>query len=355
MILLSDNVKTKTTFVSPDMKICDDCLQDIKDTNSRFYGYFATNCTNCGPKYSIIKTLPYDRCNTSMDKFVMCEVCKSGYENTTDRRFHAQPLSCPNCGPKLSLYDKNKTLLDTKDPIKQTATLIKEGKIVAIKGLGGFHIVCDSKNDETINRLRSSKNRPFKPFALMCKDVEQIVKFAEVNTKEKEVLESKESPIVILDIKDDFTLSSLIAPCIKKIGCMVAYTPLQVLLMECLDNSIIATSANLGDEPIIKDMDSIYEKLPFVDFVLDFDRDIINAVDDSLVQVVDDRVQVLRRARGYVPLSLKLDGKLSQNILSVGANQKNTICIGYGDNVVLSPHIGDLDSIANMEFFNRSV
>lgn len=355
VILLSDNANTKTTFVSPDMKICDDCLRDIKDTNSRFYGYFATNCTNCGPRYSIIKTLPYDRCNTSMDKFVMCEVCKSEYENTTDRRFHAQPLSCPNCGPKLSLYDKNKTLLYTKDPIKQTATLIKEGKIVAIKGLGGFHIVCDSKNDETINRLRSSKNRPFKPFALMCKDVEQIVKFAEVNTKEKEVLESKESPIVILDMKDDFTLSPLIAPRIKKIGCMVAYTPLQVLLIECLDNPIIATSANLGDEPIIKDMDSIYEKLPFVDFVLDFDRDIINAVDDSLVQVVDDRVQVLRRARGYAPLSLKLDGKLSQNILSVGANQKNTICIGYDDNVVLSPHIGDLDSIANMEFFNRSV
>ncbi len=355
LIVVSGSLNTKTTFVSPDMKICDECLHDIKDINSRFYGYFATNCTNCGPRYSIIKTLPYDRCNTSMDKFVMCKECESEYGDITNRRFHAQPISCPNCGPKLFLYDKNKNIVDTKSPIEQTARLIKEGHIIAIKGLGGFHIVCDSTNDEVIGRLRSAKNRAFKPFALMCKDTEQILKFARVSQKEREVLESKESPIVILDIHDEFSLSAMIAPSIKKIGCMLPYTPLQVLLMEFLDSPVVATSANLGDEPIIIDVDSIYEKLPFIEFVLDFDRDIINAVDDSLVQVVGDRVQVLRRARGYAPLSFKLQDKLPRNILSVGANQKNTICIGYDDNMVLSPHIGDLDSIANMEFFERSV
>ena len=353
-IILSDGTKTKTTFVSPDMKICKDCISDITNPKSRFYGYFATNCTNCGPRYSIIKTIPYDRKNTSMREFEMCDECKKEYNDSSNRRFHAQPIACAKCGPKLYLYDQNRALIDG-DALMQTERLIKEGKIVAIKGLGGFHIVCDATNCKSIEKLRNAKNRPFKPFALMCRDMEQVQKFAFLNEREKEVLLSKESPIVILDIKDDFSLSPLIAPHIKKIGCMLPYTPLQVLLFESLDYPIIATSANLGDEPIIVNIDGIYEKLPFVEFVLDFDREIVNGVDDSLVQVVDDKVQILRCARGYAPLSMKLQQTLAQNTLCVGANQKNTIAFGYGDNLVLSPHIGDLDSLANITFFKNTL
>jgi len=341
LILESENSCSKTTLVSPDISVCKECLDDLK--NGRFKGYFATNCTNCGPRYSIVKTLPYDRKNTSMDKFDMCDDCKKDYNDSNSRRYHAQPISCTKCGPKLS------------STIEETAKNIKNGKIVAIKGVGGFHIVCDACNDKVVQKLREFKNRPSKPFAIMCKNLQSVEKLASLNLEEKELLESHERPIVILNKNQNSLISNLVAPNIDRIGCMLPYTPLHYMLFEFLDFPIVATSANLGGEPIITTKEQIEEKLPFVEFILDYNREIINAVDDSVVQVVDKRVQTLRLARGYAPKVIKLPFKSEKNILSLGANQKSTISISYDDNVIISPHIGDLDSLMSVEYFERTI
>ncbi|MCV6606573.1 MAG: carbamoyltransferase HypF [Campylobacterales bacterium] len=341
-ILISEDRDLKITLVSPDIKVCDDCLEDIR-TNRRFENYIATNCTNCGTRYSIIETVPYDRKNTSMSKFVMCEDCKKEYEDPTNRRFHAQPVACKKCGPQLSV------------DLKTVSECIKSGKIVAIKGIGGFHIVCDSVNDEVIEKLRMVKNRPFKPFALMCRDLEQVKSLAEVTEKEEEILNSKEAPIVVLTKKENKNISDLVAPKIDRIGCFLPYTPLHVLLFDYLENPIIATSGNLGDEPIITTGEEIEKKLPFVDLIVDFDRDIVNGVDDSLEQVVNDEIQILRLGRGYAPKVLKLPKKIDKKILAVGGNQKNTIALAFEDTLILSPHIGDLNSLEAFGFFERTV
>ena len=303
-IITSQNNTSKTTLIPADTKVCKECLEDIFNPKSRFFGYFATNCTNCGPRYSIIKTVPYDRVNTSMSDFKMCKECEAEYNNPNSRRYHAQPIACSKCGPKLELKIKNEKLKIEDNIYKQVATLIKKGKIGAIKGIGGFHIVCDATNSDAIKRLRAYKNRPTKPFAIMCKSLEQIRSFAKVSQKEQELLESKEAPIVILSKKpkaESLKLSSLVAPNINRIGCMLPYTPLHFLLFKHLDNPIVATSANLGGEPIITNIKELEEKLPFLDFIVDFNRDIINAIDDSVVQVVNEDIQILRLARGFAP------------------------------------------------------
>lgn len=354
-IIETKNNTCKTTLISPDVKVCDECLKDIKK-EGKYHNYFTTNCTNCGPRYSIIKTVPYDRVNTSMNDFEMCESCKDEYQNPMNRRYHAQPISCNNCGPKLTLNDKKELITDNPNEIyKQTAEFIKNGKILAIKGIGGFHIVCDATNTETIKLLREAKHRPFKPFALLCKDINQIKKIVNVSIKEEEILFSKEAPIVVCDKIEENIISDLIAPNIDKIGCFLPYTPLHHLLFEHLDNPIVATSANLNGEPIITTKEEIFGKLPFIDFVVDFNRDIINAVDDSVVQIVDDNLQLLRAGRGYTPIVIKLKNKISKKILAVGANAKNSISIAFDDTIIVSPYIGDLDSIGSFEYFLRTI
>ena len=347
----------KTALVSSDIATCKECLADIKK-EGRFYNYFATNCTNCGPRYSIVKSVPYDRKNTSMDVFTMCSECKEAYENPHDRRYHAQPISCNNCGPKLSLWNaKDKTQMDAENIFETLGALIQDAKIIAIKGLGGFHIVCDATNDAVVQKLRVFKNRPAKPFALMCKNREQIESFASVNAKEKELLSSKEAPIVILKkrLETDAAYASNIAPKIDKIGCFLPYTALQHLLFEHLQNPIVATSANLANESIMIKKEEIFTKLPFVDFVVDFDREIINGLDDSLVQVIDDKVQILRLSRGYAPKVIKLAFESNKKILAVGANQKNSLAFVMDANIIISPYIGDLDSLEAFGFFERTL
>lgn len=341
IILDSDNSCSKTTLVSPDICVCKECLEDLK--NGRFKEYFATNCTNCGPRYSILKTLPYDRKNTSMEEFDMCDDCKNDYNDPQSRRYHAQPISCTKCGPKLS------------STIEKTAKHIKDGKIVAIKGIGGFHIVCDASNDEVIAKIREFKNRPTKPLAIMCKDLDEVKKVAILNQKEQTLIESIQRPIVVLEKTKSSNISELVAPNIDRIGCMLPYTPLHYMLFEHLDVNIVATSANLGGEPIITTKEMIEQKLPFVDFILDHNRDIVNAIDDSVIQVADNRFQTLRLARGYTPKVVKLPKKSNKNILSLGANQKSTISICYKDNIVNSGHIGDLDSLMSIEYFERTI
>jgi len=348
-----------TALISPDIATCQECLTDIRSAESKkYYNYFSTNCTNCGPRYSIIKTIPYDRANTSMKKFNMCHSCTDEYTNQLNRRYHAQPISCNSCGPTLSLWQKDVKLdIDTKEILANVATLIKSGKILCIKGIGGFHIVCDSTNDEAILKLRENKNRARKPFAVMCRDIGQIKKLAHVDKKEQALLKSKEAPIVILKklLSPELNVSALLAPNIDRIGCILPYTALHHLLFNYLDNPVVATSANLGDEPIITSREDVFLKLPFVDFTLDFDRDIINGVDDSLLQVVGDKVQTLRLARGYAPKVIKVPFKSEKSILAVGANSKSSIALLIDDNIIISPHIGDLDSLAAFEYFLRTV
>jgi hydrogenase maturation protein HypF len=334
----------KSAMVVPDVAVCDDCLEETFAHNlKRYHHYFATTCTNCGPRYSILQTVPYDRVNTSMKIFEMCPACQEEYDDPLNRRYHAQPISCHHCGPELN------------GSIEECANKIRDGRIVAIKGIGGFHLVCDASNDEIVEKLRAFKNRPTKPFAVMCKDLSQLKRCAILNSFEVSVLTSKESPIVILQKKDTPLLSQYIAPHIHRVGCFLPYTPLQHLLFQYLDTPIVATSANLGNEPIITDSQDIATKLPFVEYILSYNREILNAIDDSLVQVINKRVQILRHARGYAPQVIKLPYKIDKKILAVGANQKNTIALAYEDNLILSPHIGDLNSVKSFDFFQRTL
>lgn len=350
-IIESKNIysSTKTATILQDTAICTECILDI-DSLGKYHKYFATNCTNCGARYSIIKTVPYDRKNTSMKPFLLCKSCKDEYTNPTNRRFHAQPTSCKSCGLTLSLtIDNHKTY---EDIYLKTSELIKDGKIGAIKGVGGFHIVCSALDNETIQRLRIYKNRPTKPLAMMCKDIKMISSFAKLSKKEIEILKSKEAPIVILK-----KLKSLnvVAPNIDKIGCILPYNAFYYLLFKNLQQPMVVTSANLSGESIITNKEDILKKLPFIDFIVDYNRDILNAIDDSVVQIVNNKLSILRFARGYAPTEIKLPFKIDKKILALGANQKSTIALALENKIVLSPYIGDLNTIESINFFKKTV
>jgi len=346
---------SKYVSVPPDVAICYKCKLDIY-TNKKYEKYFSTNCTNCGPRYSIIQTVPYDRANTSMKNFILCKSCLKEYKNPLNRRYHAQPTSCKECGPQLKLKIQNNKIKTNDDDIfKQISLLLKNGQIGAIKGIGGFHIVCDATNSKVIQKLREFKNRPTKPFALMYKDIDMIKSFAHISQKEQELLLSKEAPIVLLNKKQNNILSDLIAPNISKIGCMIAYSGFYYILFEYLNIPIIATSANLGGEPIITTKNDIENRLPFIDFVVDYNRDIVNAIDDSVVQVVNNDILTMRLSRGYAPKEIKLPFKLDKKILALGANQKSSIALAFDDKIILSPYIGDLDNIESINFLKRTI
>jgi hydrogenase maturation protein HypF len=356
-IIETKNNTSKTTLVTPDAKVCEECLQDIQD-EGKYKNYFATNCTNCGPRYSIIKTVPYDRINTTMNIFEMCSSCKDDYENPLNRRYHAQPISCNNCGPKINLSSLESLITNIPSEIYyQTAQYIKDGKILAIKGLGGFHIVCDASNDTVVKKLRKYKHRALKPFAIMCKDMNQVENIVALSEKEKELISSNEAPVVVCDKleKSDNLISQYISPNINRIGCFLPFTPLHYLLFQHLTTPIVATSANLSGEPIIMTKENIIKKLPFIDYILDYNRDIYNAIDDSVVQVINNEVQTLRAGRGYTPKVIKLKKKIPHKILAVGANAKNTISIAFEDTIIVSPYIGDLDSLVAFEYFLRTL
>ncbi|MDN5093456.1 carbamoyltransferase HypF [Aliarcobacter butzleri] len=356
-IIQSSSSKDKTTIISPDIAICDDCIKDIDDIGNFRYNYSLTNCTNCGPRYSIIKTVPYDRANTSMNDFKLCKKCEDEYKNPLNRRYHAQPVACEDCGPNMALYNINNSILSYNiKAIEQTANLIKDGYIIGLKGIGGFHIVCDATNDKVVNKLREIKNRPNKPFAVMFNSISSIKQYTNINYQEEEILTSKEKPIVLVKKRLNTNLSSYIAPNISKLGCFIANCGIHHLLFKYLQNPIVATSANLKDEPIIRSKDEIIGKLGnIVDFVLDYNRDIVNSNDDSIIQNVENYKIKLRNARGYAPTHIKIEKDLKNKVLSLGANQKSTIALGFKNNFILSPYIGDLNSISSMEYFNRTI
>jgi hydrogenase maturation protein HypF len=355
IVFSKDDDEIKTLLL-PDMAICEECKKELYDKTSKRYKYPFINCTNCGVRYSIIKNLPYDRAFTSMSDFVMCEDCKKEYNDPKSRMFHAQPIGCNSCGVKLELITDIKTTDD--DIFENIASLIKQGYIGAIKGVGGFHLVCDATNDDVLKRLREEKHRPTKPFALMCEDIKMAKKLAQISKKEEEVLTSIEAPIVLLDAKKNH-LSKFVAPTPKgvlhKIGIMIVSNPFYILLYQKLDMPIVATSANISGEPIIIKKEDIEKKLSFVDFIVDYNREIVNPCDDSVVSVVDDKIITHRLSRGYAPLHLQLPKKTKKKLLSLGANQKSTISIAFENNLILSPHIADLDSIKSIEHFKNMV
>lgn len=346
-----------TTMVSPDMAICDACASEMSDSRDRRFRYPFINCTDCGPRYTIIKSLPYDRPFTSMAKFTMCQVCETEYSDPGDRRYHAQPISCFDCGPTLSMLDKAGHLIAKGDKtIAMIAERVLNGETVAIKGLGGFHLVCDATDEEAVSRLRMNKQRPSKPLAVMFKDLESIKAVAKVTEPDERLILSKERPIVIVKKSVLTGLAPSIAPAIEKIGVFLAYTPLHILLLEAVGRPIVATSANISDTPIITDEADIVSKLNnVVDVILTYDREIVNACDDSVTMMAGKEPLMMRMARGYAPKSLPLKRPTVKKILAVGANQKNSIALAFGEHMILSPHIGDMVSLEAFEYFERTL
>jgi len=350
---------SKIVSILPDIAICKKCLKDIF-SSKRYISYFAANCTCCGPRYTIAQTVPYDRANTSMKKFILCKNCLKEYKNPQNRRFHAQGICCKECGPVLKLKIDNGKWEIKNNIYKDIAKLLSDGRIGAIKGIGGFHLVCDATNNKVIKRLRKLKNRPTKPFAIMCRNLAEIKSFAKVSKKEQELLLSKEAPIVLLENKNKisnqyFDFYTSIAPNIDRVGVMLPYSGFYHILFKYINFAIVATSANISGEPIITTREDIEKKLNFVDFVVDYNREIVNFVDDSVVQVVDDSLQIVRLSRGYAPKEIKLPFKLNKKILSFGANQKSSIAIAFDDKIILSPYIGDIKTIDSINHYKKMI
>jgi hydrogenase maturation protein HypF len=369
----SDESGEKTALVLPDIATCSDCVREIFDPANRRYRYPFTNCTNCGPRFTIIEALPYDRPNTTMKNFVMCAKCQQEYDDPMDRRFHAQPNACPACGPQLELWDKEGLPLSSKDEALFAAgDFLRRGQIVAVKGLGGFHLMADACNEEAVQRLRQRKHREEKPFALMYPNLEMAKAHCEASKLEERLLLSPESPIVLLRRKilssrsevrspqskirnPQSPIASAVAPRNPYLGVMLTYTPLHHLLLAELGLPVVATSGNLSDEPICIDEHEALQRLGGIaDVFLVHNRPIARHVDDSIVRVMMGRELVLRRARGYAPLPIHLKEPIPP-VLAVGAHLKNAIAFSAGKDVLVSQHIGDLESAQAYEAFQRVI
>jgi len=355
----SDGIGERTTLILPDIGTCADCLHEIFDPTDRRHLYPFTNCTNCGPRFSIIQALPYDRPNTTMARFAMCEACTTEYENPQDRRFHAQPNACPTCGPHLELWDgAGVTLATHHQALDDAVEAIRAGWIVAIKGLGGFHLMVDARNDEAVRRLRARKHREEKPLAIMAPYIEWVKVLCEVSPLEERLLLSPESPIVLLRWRpngggDTGSVAPSVAPGNPDLGIMLPYTPLHHILLRELAIPIVATSGNLSDEPICTDeRDAVSRLAGIADVLLVHNRPIARHVDDSVVRVILGRELVLRRARGYAPLPVHVDRPLPP-LLAVGAHLKNTVAVSSHTEVFLSQHIGDLETAQAFDAFRR--
>ena len=348
----------KTTLILPDLATCSDCLREIQDPRDRRYRYPFANCTNCGPRFTIIESLPYDRANTAMKKFVMCGECEREYHRPEDRRFHAQPNACAVCGPHLELWDASGEMLESEDSaLKAAAEAVRRGLIVAIKGLGGFHLVTDAGNEDAVLRLRRRKLREEKPFALMYPSFAQVARDCQLSRVEERLLRSPESPIVLLRRRETQSpvVAASVAPRNPYLGVMLPYTPLHHLLLSDLGFPVIATSGNLSDEPICTDEREALRRLRGIaDLFLVHDRPILRHVDDSIVREVGGRELVLRRARGFAPLPVQAPSE-SPSLLAFGAHQKNTIAASIGRQVFISQHIGDLETAQAHEAFQHVI
>jgi hydrogenase maturation protein HypF len=351
----SDYAGEQSAQILPDIATCSDCYVELFAPSNRRYLYPFINCTHCGPRFSIMEAIPYDRINTSMKQFEMCETCQAEYDDPNDRRFHAQPNACPKCGPSLELYGSSKLCIGGK-ALKQTATVLKKGSIVAIKGLGGFHLTANACDDLAVQKLRVRKNREAKPLAVMFSDISEVKKICEISPKEEQLLLSREAPIVILKrIQKIDHLSKHLAPSNPYLGVMLPSNPLHHILMHEMDCPIVATSGNVSDETICIENEDAFNRLTEIaDFFLIHNRPIVRHVDDSIVRVVLNDSQILRRARGYAPLPITLKDKIPP-FKATGGYLKNTIALAKGHNIFVSQHIGDLGNEQTASAFESTI
>ena len=342
-ILASDNDSGKTVNVLPDLATCNDCREELFDPGNRRFRYPFTNCTNCGPRYTIVVDIPYDRPNTTMRDFVLCPACGEEYQNPSNRRFHAQPNACPICGPKLD------------GTIEDAAEALLQGEIVALKGIGGFQLLADARNREAVARLRQRKHREEKPFALMMPSLEMARSYCEISSAEVQLLESQAAPIVLLQPKDGTDIAPNVAHCSPYLGVMLPYSPLHHLLLQECRFPLIATSGNRSDEPIaIANDEAVIRLKDIADHFLMHERPIVRACDDSVVRLTRGRAGILRRARGFAPLGIHV-GQSLPPVLAVGGHLKNTVAIGVGEDVFLSQHIGDLETVEARQAFEKAI
>jgi hydrogenase maturation protein HypF len=342
--------------LSADIATCNECLKEIFDPADRRHLYPFTNCTNCGPRFTIIRDIPYDRPLTTMNKFKMCAKCQAEYDDPLNRRFHAQPNACPDCGPSLKLTDNSGNPVDCQDMLKRAAQLLIEGNIIAVKGLGGFQLACDATDYDTVKTLRERKKRPGKPFALMMCCLEQIEKYCLVSPEEAQLLRSPQAPIVLLKKRVDNTEIALnIAENNKYLGVMLPPTPLHHILLRYISKPLVMTSGNLSEEPICRDNDEAIERLKGIaDYFILHDRDVYSRYDDSVYLLEKGEARALRRARGYAPSPVMLPFK-TQQILACGAEEKNTFCLTRDNHAFLSQHIGDMDNAETLEHFENTI
>lgn len=351
----SEDAAERTTLVSPDIATCADCLRELRDPADRRHNYPFVNCTNCGPRYTIIEDIPYDRRRTSMRGFKMCPDCEREYLDPLARRFHAEPNACWACGPKIALRNSVGERIVCDDPIAAAAARLKDGAIVAVKGLGGFHLAADATNDDAVRLLRQRKQREEKPLAIMAPDVRRVHRLVEMGEEEARLLAGSERPIVLLAKRPDSPVAESVAPGNRYLGVMLPYTPVHTLLFDRGLVALVMTSGNLSEEPIAVDMDDAFTRLRGIaDLYLDHDRDIVSRCDDSVVRLVAGRQVFLRRSRGWAPVGIDIDCS-PPSILACGAHLKNTIAVTRRNQVLLSQHIGDLENVPAYDFFKSTV
>ena len=357
-ILKSSETKELTgSVIPPDIAICNECLEELRNPTDPRHNYFFVTCTDCGPRYTTILQLPYDRQNTTMQDFRMCDFCKKEYTNPANRRFHAQTLACPKCGPKAYLRSNKGQPLSYKDPIREAGRLLEEGYVLAIKGYGGFHVATSTTKDGSIRRLRRVKHRAQKPFAIMARDLKTIRTFAEVSPKEAEILTSHTKPIVLLDKTENYYLSELIAPGLHNVGVMLPYTGLHVMLFDQVEEpAFVMTSANPSNEPIVTDNAEALRTLgSTVDYFLLHNRIIAQRCDDSVIRLHDKKTSVIRRSRGYAPAPISLKSLFKSCVLGVGAEENVTSCILLRDKAFISQYIGDVENLETFTFLKKTI
>ena len=354
-IIASKVTASTTTLIPPDVSVCDFCRAELFDPDDRRFGYPFINCTNCGPRHTIIDDIPYDRPKTSMKHFPMCPTCQAEYDDPGNRRFHAQPNACKDCGPHVALYDRDRNKVVDSDPVRRTATLLKQGAILAIKGLGGFHLAVDAGNTDAVAALRRRKHRKEKPMAVMSFNLANIRKYAVVGPAEEELLTSFQRPVVLLKKIEPNPISELVAPKNRYFGAMLPYTPLHYLILSHGFTALVMTSGNLSEEPIAIDNDDAFQRLSGIaDYFLIHNRDIYLRSDDSIVKRSAHATRFIRRSRGYVPVPVFLK-KTVPPILACGAELKNTVCLTQKNQAFLSQHIGDLENLSAHEFFTSTI
>jgi hydrogenase maturation protein HypF len=350
------NAELSGSIIPPDIAICDQCLKELRTPSDPRHDYFFITCTNCGPRFTIIERLPYDRENTTMRDFPMCSFCQKEYSDPANRRFHAQTVACPSCGPKAYLTTSMGELVKTVDPVREAGKLLSQGKVLAIKGYGGFHIACSTMLEEPLLRLRETKHRSEKPFAILTRSLETAKQFADVNRKEQELLTSSMRPIVLLNKAAGYNFSPFVAPHLHNVGVMLPYTGLHFMLFDQVnDDAFVMTSANPPNQPIINDnIEAIQTLGNTVDYFLFHNRRIAHRCDDSVMRVHEDKQVILRRSRGYAPAPIRLKQKAPRCAVGFGGELNDTSCILLGDKGFISQHIGDVENVETRTFLDQA-